>query len=349
MGYKALVYSDLQATDGHERLFNRPEVPLQIHRVKKFYADLFKLFKKHKCDCLWDLGDTTDDRSFLPMPAIDAVMEGLEPFPTHELNLKLIGNHEQYLRDTSLHIGRMFASKFAVIPATEVFEVDETLIVCAAYPASDTAAADWLSKTAYAYRNYPKKLLLGHFQVVGCQLNSGKALMGIPTEIVDKFSLALLGHVHKPQEVGRNGHYVGSPFQQNYGEKYEDKRVGVVDVEALTVEWVPMVDFPVYRIVTFDEWSKLVRKAGEDRYQVILSNTEDSEAYYRHPLMAYGDPIYDYEMSKEQKDEVATHQRWSQEDVMQRWLKEHPPADLGIQATEDEILEVGRYIAETSK
>jgi hypothetical protein len=345
MGYKALVYSDLQATDGHERMFNKPDMPLQLWRVRKTYSDLFKIFTRHKCDCLWDLGDTTDDRSFLPMPAIDAVMEGLQQFPDHELNIKLIGNHEQYLRDATLHIGRMFASKFAVIDQTDVFEVDDTLIACAAYPSTDATLADWLSKTAYAYRNYSRKLLLGHFQVVGCALNSGQAVLGIPLEACEKFNLSLLGHVHKPQKLGRNTHYVGSPFQQNYGEKYEEKRVAIVDTTTLKVEWVPLDGFPVYRVVTYEEWAKLVRKDSEDRYQVILSSNADAEAYYKHPLMACAEPIYDFAMSKEQQEEAASQQRWSQEDMMQRWMKEHKPEDYGIQVTSDEVLALGQYIA----
>lgn len=345
MGYRALVYTDLQATDGHERMFSKPEMPLQLWRVRKTYTDLLKIFKAHKCDCLWDLGDTTDDRSFLPMPAIDAVMEGLEPFPNHELNIKLIGNHEQYLKDTSLHIGRIFSSKFTVIAETDAFEVDDTLIVCAAYPSCNSAAAEWIGRTAYAYRNYNRKILLGHFQVAGCQLNSGQAVLGIPTEYIDKFNLALLGHVHKPQKVGRNGYYVGSPFQQNYGEKYEAKRVAIVDTDTLKVEWVPMEGFPVYRVVNFEEWSKLVTKDHEDRYQVILASSEEAEAFYQHPLMAQAEPVYNFQMSEEQKAEIATQQSITQDDMMARWMKEHDPKDFGIEATRDEVLEIGKFIA----
>ena len=345
VGYRALVYGDLQATDGHERMFSSPGSSLQIWRVRKTYTDLWKMFKAYKCDCLWDLGDTTDDRSFLPMPAIDVVMEGLEPFPKHELNIKLIGNHEKYYRDSALDVGRMFASKFNVVRDTDVVEVDDTLIVSAAYPASDSALADWLSHTAYGYRNYRRRLLLGHFQVVGCQMNSGQAIMGVPLEVVEKYSLVLLGHVHRPQKMGRNCHYVGSPFQQNYGEKYEVKRVGVVDIETLNVEWVPMDGYPVYRIVSYADWARLVRKDNEDRYQVILASNEEAECYYKHPLMGQAEPIYDFSLSEEQKAEAAQQQHWSQADMMTRWMKQHKPSTLNIQATEEEVLEAGRFIA----
>lgn len=345
MGLKALLYADLQATDGHERCFNQPDLPLQIFRVRKFFAALLGIFTKYKCDCLWDVGDTTDDRSYLPMPAIDAVIEGLEPFPEHELNLKLIGNHEQYLRDTSVHIGRLFQAKFTVIAQTEVFEVADTLIACAGYPASDAALADWLSKTAYAYRNYERRVLLGHFQVVGCQLNSGQALLGVPREAVEKYSLALLGHVHKPQQVGRNAFYVGSPFQQNFGEKNEQKRVGILDLETLELTWVPLPGFPEYRVVDFDRWLKLVKKEEEHRYQVVIRDPKQAEQFYKHPLMSYAEPIYNYELDDRTKAEIAQQQSFTREDVMKRWVKHKPPGAYGIQASEEEVLEVGNLLS----
>jgi len=345
MALKALIYADLQATDGHERCFSQSDVPLQLWRVKKFYGDLWAIFQKYGCSCLWDLGDTTDDRSYLPMPALDAVCAGLEPFPQHELNIKLIGNHEQYLRDTTVHIGRVFKSKFEVVAQTDAFDVFDTLIACAAYPASDATCAEWLSKTAYAYRNYERRLLLGHFQVVGCQMNSGQALLGVPQDVLNKYSLALLGHVHRPQQVGRTGFYVGSPFQQNFGEKNEAKRVGILDLETLALEWVPLPGFPEYRVVDFDRWLKLVQEKEEHRYQVVIRDPKQAERFYKHPLMGCAEPIYNYELDERTKAEVAQAQSFSRQDVMARWLQQHPPGDTGIQASPEEVLEVGDLLA----
>lgn len=353
---KALIYADLQATDGHERCFNDPNTPLQLWRVRRFYAELKRIFDAKKCTCLWDLGDTTDDRSYLPMPAIDAVLEGLEPFPDHELNIKLIGNHEQYLRDTTKHIGRMFSRKFDVVATTEAFEIagspgkPDVLVACAAYPATDAALNDWLSQTAYAYRNYQHRILLGHFQVVGCAMSSGLATSGIDKATLHRYSLSLLGHVHKPQMIGSDKtspiHYVGSPFQQNFGEKGEQKRVGVLDLETLTLTWVPMQGFPEYRVVTFAEWEKLIKKEEEHRYQVLLRDPKQAEAFYAHPLMGYAEPIYNYELESTAKTEVLARQSWTTADVMQRWLDRTPPGSRGIQLPPEDVLEFGQVIAQ---
>jgi len=345
MELKALAYSDLQATDGHEMCFNQADVPLQLFRVRRLYQELLHIFKKHKCSCLFDLGDTTDDRSYVPITAIDAVLEGLEPFPDHELNIAIIGNHQQYLRDQSVHVGRMLAKKFTVVATTDAFEFEDTLVVSAAYPASDPATAEWLSKTAYSYSNYERKLLLGHFQAVGCQLATGRAMTGIPTEVIDKYSLALLGHVHKPQQVGRHGFYVGSPFQQNFGEKGEDKRVAIVDLNTLALEWVPLTGFPEYRTVTFPNWLKQMKAEEEHRYKVVLRDNKEAEAFYKHPLMSRVEAIYDFKLDAKDSQQASAQQSFNRDDIMQRWIKQEPPESHGIQSDSTEVFEVGQVLA----
>ena len=342
---KVLIYSDLHSDLGNEMCFSQPGEHLQIRRVRLFYERLLELYKKYGCAGLIDLGDTFGDRSSLHYQAINVVIDGLRPFPESEMNLKLVGNHEQHYHDQSLDIGCIFEPKFSVIHKTDVFEALDTLIACAAYPASDSALADWLSKTAYQYRNYERRLLLGHFQVVGCHMPSGQAVMGVPQDVLNKYSLALLGHIHRPQQTGRTSFYVGSPFQQNFGEKNESKRVGILDLETMGLEWVPMPGFPEYRVVDFDKWIKTVQEKEEHRYQVIIRDPKQAERFYKHSLMGCAEPIYNYELDERTKAEVAQAQNFSRQDVMVRWLQQHPPGDAGIQASPEEVLEVGDLLA----
>lgn len=343
-GMRALIYSDLQATDGHERCFTNPSVPLQLDRVRRFYQQLWSIYRAEKCQCLWDLGDTTDDRSAVPIPAIDAVLEGLSPFPKSDLNLKLIGNHEQYTRDTAKHIGRMFERLFRVVESTAVLEVsDSTVIVCHAYPASDAALNEALRIYAYKYRAYDQRILLGHFQVSGCRLAAGTALSGADPLLLRKYSLCLLGHIHRPQTIG-NAHYVGSPFQQNFGEKGEAKRVGVLDVETLRLRWIPITGYPEYRVVSYADWCKQVRKEEEHRYQIILTSPEESKAFYAHPLMTRAEPIYNYQ--SDVKSTPSVQHVWTKDALMQRYVRLNPPGTLGLSETEEDLLAAGCAIAE---
>src|SRR5213078_511087 len=107
----------------------------------------------------------------------------------------------------------------------------------------------------------------------------------IATKLLRGFDLSLLGHVHKPQEVAPGAHYIGSPFQQDFGEKNEAKRVAVLETDTLEVEWVPIEGFPEYRVCTLDEFKRLVDAKDEHRYQVHVRNPQEAEQYYAHPLM----------------------------------------------------------------
>ena len=156
---------------------------------------------------------------------------------------------------------------------------------------------------------------------------------------------ALLGHVHKPQVLGRSTYYVGSPFQQNFGEKNEQKRVGVLDLDTLELEWVPLPGFPEYRVVDFDPWLKMVDEKEEHRYQVIIRDPKQAERFYKHPLMGRAEPIYNYELDERTKAEVAHQQSFTREDVMNRWLKQKPPGDYGIQANDQEVLDIGNLMS----
>ena len=341
---KLLCYADVQATDGSERCFGDPSVPLQQWRVVRFYERLLAVYTEHQCDGLVDLGDTTDDRSSIPMPTIDAVIGGLEQFPDSDYHFKIIGNHEQYLRNTQVNVGRMFSAKFTVIANTGVVEHDNLAMLFCSFPADHDALAKVIKSTAYEYRN--KKLaMFGHFQAVGARMGSGEALTGIPKSVLKPFHVGMLGHIHIPQTVLGNIHYVGSPFQQDFGEADEDKRVGIVDTDTLKVTWVPLEDFPRYYRVGLDEFEKsmAVDGASEDRFQVCLHNQEEATRYFQHPQAHRAQATYQYDVKETEKQEVSDGS-WSFDSVLKRYLNRVPPSAAGIEHTSEEMLEFGIQI-----
>lgn len=288
---RLLIYSDLQADTSAEMCFNEPGTPLQIFRVRKLYRDLWRLYQQHACDGLVDLGDTFDNRSAINCMALDAVLEGLALFPQSEWNIKLTGNHDQYLRDGSISTKRLFASLFAhVVDATERVRISgSTCLLCAAYPASEADLEAWLLD------NDPRHMLLGHFQVKSAGLQKLAAAGGLSKSTVNRFRVSLLGHVHKPQQVWSNTFYVGSPFQQNFGEKGETKFVGVLDTQTGTVEWIPLTGYPEYRVCTWPEFQACVKIEDEHRYQVYLASEEESGQFLSHPLADRAQGIVDYQ------------------------------------------------------
>jgi hypothetical protein len=341
---KLLLYADLQATDGSEVCYHDPTVRLQDWRVQRFFEVMREVYDKNGCDGLIDLGDTTDDRSAIPVPTINTLIENLDKFDGW--NVKLIGNHEQYTRDARIHVGKLFQHRFTVIDGITAWQSPDSdaVLVFASYPGSYPALVEELAKLAQKYKG-KKLVLFGHFQVLGCQLNSGLAYEGVPKQLLVHFTAGFLGHVHKPQTLAPNIYYVGSPFQQNFGESGEAKRVAIFDTVSLAVKWVSLADygFPVYRTVTAQEFVEMVEEKSEDRYHVVLSSQADTELFFSHPLCSRAETEYSYTTANSTAGEVP--KSWTFESVLSRWMEKNPPKSVGIEVPDAEMLDIGVQIA----
>jgi DNA repair exonuclease SbcCD nuclease subunit len=341
---RLLIFADLQAHDGDERCFNLPATSLQLYRVRRFFADLSRIYEEQQCDGLIDLGDTTDDRSAIPVPVIHEVMRGIEPFTSSQFVYKLIGNHEQYLRDTSIDSGQMYRHVFAVVNQHHVIEEDDRVYVFASYPENHEELTKWLDQVGRKYRG-KKTVLFGHFQAVGAMMNSGEALLGVPRDVLERFSLVLLGHIHLPQTIGSKIHYVGSPFQQNWGESNQGKRVGILDTDTLTLEWVPLEGYPTYRTATLQEFLKLYDPVSEDRWKVVLKTHAESESFFTLPHSNRAEAVYGYTVNENTStEETAEVRDWSFEASLRHWART-APLPAGIELPEEELVAIGHQLA----
>jgi len=341
---KLLIFSDLQATSGHERCRNNPNVALQHWRVTKFFKDALAIYKEHECDGVIDLGDTTDDRSSIPVPTLDALMTGIGSFPDSPWNIKIVGNHEQYVRDGSVNTGRLFEHKFTVVEGMKVFKYNSTHKLVFVSFGVESAIAEFLQATTQKYAETHALALFGHFQVQGSMMTGGASPSGIAPALLKPFDMALLGHVHKPQSLLPTAHYVGSPFQQNYGESGEDKRVGIFDLDTLTMTWVPLTGYPRYRVINWEEWEGL-DFTSEDRVKVILRTQEQAAAFYAHPQCAWADEaIYEFERPADSGAVVKVEEGgWSQKNVLGRYVDLNAPA-FKLPVPLGEFIEIGKGV-----
>src|SRR5579885_1193573 len=117
---RLLCYADLQATDGDELCFTNPTVTLQHYSVGKFFDDVARIAEEHHCTGIVDLGDTTDDRTAIQLTTVEVLGEGLRKLPDLDM-WKITGNHEQYLRDTSISNRHLFDHRAAVITGKKVW------------------------------------------------------------------------------------------------------------------------------------------------------------------------------------------------------------------------------------
>lgn len=98
------------------------------------------------------------------------------------------------------------------------------------------------------------------------------------------FDYVALGHIHRPQRVGRDTiRYAGSPLKYSFSEAYHEKSMTLVEMTekgSVTITKIPFTPLHDMRIIKgrlADLLQKEVVEAGnrEDYLQVILTDTEE--------------------------------------------------------------------------
>jgi len=87
-------------------------------------------------------------------------------------------------------------------------------------------------------------LVLTHIGFSGAVMNNGVSVKSISPSLFSKFKKVLVGHYHDYQEVGENIVYIGSAYQHNYGESWEDKGLTAIE-ENGNLKLIPL-NFPKY-------------------------------------------------------------------------------------------------------
>lgn len=77
-----------------------------------------------------------------------------------------------------------------------------------------------------------RSILTFHAEVTGCMLNASKEGTGVTFEELgaSSYDLCIGGHIHRPQKLGTNIYYVGSPFPCDWSEANSQKRFMLVEV-----------------------------------------------------------------------------------------------------------------------
>lgn len=304
---KFLIYTDLQATEGSDRCFTNPALPLQRYRVGKFYRWLATIYDQERCDALIDLGDTTDDRSFIPRATLDTMLGGLSHFSPNLNGIKLTGNHEQLLKYADVNSKHLFQPYFGQVDPGVVELTEGIEAVCIPYHDDYDKVNDAIQERLSDLNPASYKVLLAHGDVRGVRYDSGEECKkGIDPKVLNSFDLALLGHVHRHQKIGKNAFYVGSPFQQDFGEAAQRKFVVIFDTNTKICRWIEVEGMPEYRVVDLKDFQAKANPNEEHRYWVTLDSIEETEKFYADPRSILGKAklTYTAQLGEEAKAEA---------------------------------------------
>jgi hypothetical protein len=342
---KLLLYTDLQATEGSERCRHDPSLPLQRYRVKKCYDDLLRIAEDHECTHLCDLGDTTDDRTFIYRATLDVVTDGLSTLTKKCPGfIKLTGNHEQLLKDGRISADGLFKPYFSHVGSGTV-KRGKCAFVYASFVEDYAALNARLTDMAAALRkNDPssKLVLFAHGDVKGARYASGESCSdGISLVTLDLFDASFLGHVHVHQcLIKGKSWFIGSPFQQDFGEANQPKQVAIFDTDTLSVDFIPMTAFPEYRTLSFKDFLETAKPTEEHRYWVQISSIEETEQFYAHPLSELGEAKLTYSEKRKPVEGSSGEFVEDPKKLLERFVRERPLVGLPEELSHSEIVDL---------
>ncbi|KYR01762.1 putative non-transporter ABC protein [Tieghemostelium lacteum] len=203
------------------------------------------------------LGDFWHQRNLLYVRHLDLLLQEFNEWDKQSIGTTLlVGNHDQVTLNGQVHGLQMFElykhfkvctdpfydhnSKCAYLPWRET-RVDQTMLF------------DRLSQEEY--RNGGKWTVFAHAEVKGAISNGGYKSSGkIDEESIygnKNIRSCYLGHYHKRQMIGDNVWYIGSPYQQNFGEMYDPHGVAIVNSLNIQPQFIDFTELPKHHKLTF--------------------------------------------------------------------------------------------------
>lgn len=281
---------------------------------QKFILDrIFEIALKEQVDAVVIAGDVYD-RAIPPAEAVTLLDEFLTSL--HREGIPVIavsGNHDsperlsfgdRILEEQGLYISGGLQDPLRTVTIRDQYGPVHFVLLPFVRPAvveavsSAEAVEMILARQPRSLSLNERYVLVTHFFVVG---DNGEApelsdsetdtqvggLDGVPATLFQSFDYVALGHIHKPQHMGRGSvYYAGSPLKYSFSEAGVDKSVNIVELGApggaVQVRRVPLV--PVHdmrcikgslRELMSPEALEANKEGIDDYLQVILTDQEE--------------------------------------------------------------------------
>ena len=267
------------------------------------------LAKEHKPDAVFIAGDVYDKS----MPIVEAV-QLLDRFLVwlNELGITVFiisGNHDNaervafgadLLKNSSVHIVQSYNGKMSPVALSDrygdiyiwMLPYLKPVLVRKHFPDRDVISySDALSATiSNADLDTSKRnVLIAHQFVTGATTSGTEeitigGLENVDGSIFDGFDYVALGHIHRPQQIGRETlRYCGTPLKYAFSEAGHTKSITVVDMDnkgEVNVSELPLVPLHDMREIrgTYNEIMNRNSYRGtntDDYIRIVLTDEQD--------------------------------------------------------------------------
>lgn len=197
----------------------------------------------------------------------------------------LVGNHDQHLKRGDIHSLQPFKKvpKVTVIDHPVSMEVDG---MWSAFMPYIHDYQEWLEEWKKLQDNtpHPHKLAFVHADIIGAQMDGGfMSDKGVSVSLFKDLEWCIAGHYHKPQIIGSNTHYCGSPYHITRNDAGDEKRYLKIDhhdSKHSTVHSIELTGYPKFRKVKFSD-----RKSEKtDDFVDVVCTTEELKEAWKHDL-----------------------------------------------------------------
>ena len=250
---KIILYADLHIHH-HQSDWRRVDDAIEVLewiRQEAINRDIKKV---------WFLGDFFHVRGYMYPTVVNRSLQALQKFKDSGIELNLLtGNHDMPGRYTTKHSSiNVFGSMATIIDQPMMETIENYSFYWLPYIERLDQCRWALNKIAESKDQNTKAILLGHLDIHGAYYHTHvPSTHGITVdEIKNTFDMIITGHYHTRQTIG-NITYIGSPYQQNFGEANEKKGFMIFDNGNL--EFVENTFSPVYLSIKSSEINESIR------------------------------------------------------------------------------------------
>jgi len=263
--------SDLHfALYGQDQIHPESNYPERLHYINKVVRQVADEILSYGLDHIVVAGDTNHTKSIIHSLAMSVLLDYIRDYRNITFTI-IDGNH-----DMSSKSGAGVSALKSLDQESNVNMIHQTTEI------ENILFVPWDNKIVETVKKGTSEYLVSHFGLNEAQLSSGISVISeIALKDLKQYKACLLGHYHKPQQIG-NVYYIGSPIELDWGEKGEEKRYLIVDTDSGSIESIPTTGYIKHIELDIDSENKeeIIKQAKtlkEEGHQVKLNRTESIE------------------------------------------------------------------------
>jgi len=203
-------------------------------------TDVLTIIQQREIDFVILLGDILDNHEKIDLKCFKRVENFIAAVSELKPLYILIGNHDRVNNKVFMTDEHVFGPYKRWHNVYIVDDHCETLIwrekkICMVPYVPNGMFMKALEHSSIDVEEYD--LVFGHSELHGCSINK---ISGNKCDVwPESYPLTIQGHIHSFEVVGNNVIYVGTPYQQTFGESHENKGVFLVN-ENLELEMIEL-------------------------------------------------------------------------------------------------------------